>query len=820
MVKEFVNSLTLNAALLLLITVFFNTLYIRYWKKKRIHNNILGFLIGLVGTALLYYTSALSPGVLFDTRTILVSMSGMFFGFIPTIIGTIIICAFRLYIGGPGVWMGILSTLFAAASGILWKKFRWGKIYEKKYNWVEFYLFGLVTHIAMMACVFVLPSHMIIPVFQVISLPVIILYPIGTMVLCMVMYDTLLRSRMKEELEESEVYLRTVIEQAPLGISIANGTETVLINHTFEKLVGRSKSELEKLCWEDYTHPDDIEEDKKQFARVLSGEIDGYALDKRYIKPDGSIAWAHMVIAKFRINGRNQDHHLCMVQEITDTVLAREELRGSEAKYRALYHEYEAKQSMLVCLLNSIPDLIFCKDTNSRFISCNQAFEQFMGKKEAELIGKTDYDFHETALSDWFKKCDMQAMRANGPLQFEERLANHDGITFDFETVKTPFYDANGETLGLVGICRDISERKKKEKEIEYLTYHDTLTGLYNRTFFESEKIRLDTEANMPLSVIIGDINGLKLINDAFGHDEGDGILLAAANILKSFTRERDVAARIGGDEFCMLLPNTDEDNAVKIMEQMKKECTNQSTQMPTEMSFSSLSLGCATKNSKYEFLDKVIKTAEQYMYQRKLLVHKSLHSTIITSIKTALMEKNHETREHCGRLASLSKQLGKELNLKDEDLVALELLSELHDIGKISVDTNILTKTGPLSPEEWNEIKKHPEAGYRIARTVPELSQIAEYILAHHERWDGKGYPQGLKGEEIPLLSRIIAVVDSFDAMTNDRAYRKARSVSEAVTELRQESGKQFDPLIAQVFAEQVIGNHNSGIPIAFKYS
>ena len=137
-----------------------------------------------------------------------------------------------------------------------------------------------------------------------------------------------------------------------------------------------------------------------------------------------------------------------------------------------------------------------------------------------------------------------------------------------------------------------------------------------------------------------------------------------------------------------------------------------------------------------------------------------------------------------------------------------MELLSELHDIGKISVDTNILTKAGALTPEEWAEIRKHPEAGYRIARTVPELSQIAEYILAHHERWDGKGYPQGLLGENIPLLARIISVVDSFDAMTNDRAYRKAKSPGDAAQEIRREAGKQFDPFIAQVFVEKVIGD------------
>lgn len=809
MIEEFIRGLTLNASLLLIICVIFITLYIRYWKRGNVFSIILGFIIGMVGIALLYNTVTLEPGVVFDTRSILISIAGMFFGSIPTMIGAVIISVYRIFMGGPGVYMGVFVTVSSAAIGIMWKRLRWEKIISKKNNWLEFYLFGIVTHIIMLAGVVALPAHMIGPVFSSISLPVIIAYPILSMILCMVVYDTLARIRMKEELEESDVYLRTVIEQAPIGISIANGAKTVLINSKFEKIVGRSRSELEKLSWEDLTHLDDIVEDKRQFARLQAGETDSYAMDKRYIKPDGSIVWAHMIIAKLRIKNRNQDQHLCMVQEITDTVIAREELKRSEENYKALYQEYEAKQALLVCLLNSIPDMIFYKDKNSRYLGCNRAFEKYTGFKEADIVGKSIYDLFDKQVAEWYRESDIGAIQKREPQNVEEQVITPDGSIVYFDTVKTPYYDTEGNILGMVGISRDINERKRKEKEIHYLSYHDALTGLYNRAFFESEKMRLDTADSLPLSVIIGDINGLKLINDAFGHDEGDRILQAAANMIKSCVRERDLAARIGGDEFCLLLPNTEEETAKAIMEQIRNACANQSMQIPREMSFSSLALGCATKYNENELFEKVVKTAEQLMYQRKLLVHKSLHSTIITSIKTALMEKDYETREHCDRLADLSKQLGNELGLKEEELVALELLSELHDIGKIGVDTNILTKAGPLTPEEWAEIKKHPEAGYRIARTVPELSQIAEYILAHHERWDGKGYPQGLKGESIPLLSRIIAIVDAFDAMTKDRPYRKAKSIDEAVTEIRREAGKQFDPAIAKAFVDKVIGSH-----------
>jgi HD-GYP domain-containing protein (c-di-GMP phosphodiesterase class II) len=171
------------------------------------------------------------------------------------------------------------------------------------------------------------------------------------------------------------------------------------------------------------------------------------------------------------------------------------------------------------------------------------------------------------------------------------------------------------------------------------------------------------------------------------------------------------------------------------------------------------------------------------------------------------MFEKSHETQAHAERLAQLSGKLGKAMGLDDKQLTELELLSTLHDIGKISIDGSILTKTDKLTESEWFEIKKHPEVGYRIAQASPELKNISEYILGHHERWDGKGYPQGLAGENIPLLSRIISVVDSYDAMTQDRVYRKAMSIEEAIEEIRNNAGTQFDPEITRVFIDDVLG-------------
>jgi diguanylate cyclase (GGDEF)-like protein len=304
----------------------------------------------------------------------------------------------------------------------------------------------------------------------------------------------------------------------------------------------------------------------------------------------------------------------------------------------------------------------------------------------------------------------------------------------------------------------------------------------------------------------VGDLNGLKLINDAFGHEEGDKLLIEVANMLKMCCRSDDITARIGGDEFCILLPQTDSQKAQSIVERIKKTSEEYMNSTRRETYHASIALGYATKQKIEEPIDKVFRIAEEYMYRRKLLEYKSIHSSIISSIKTTMFEKSYETEAHAERLAELSKKLGEAIGLDDKEITELELLSTLHDIGKISIDDSILSKSGKLTEKEWFEIKKHPEVGYRITQASPELKNISEYILSHHERWDGNGYPQGLSGDNIPLLSRILAVVDSYDAMTQDRVYRKAMTKKDAIEEIRKNAGTQFDPEIAVIFIEKVL--------------
>jgi diguanylate cyclase (GGDEF)-like protein/PAS domain S-box-containing protein len=387
----------------------------------------------------------------------------------------------------------------------------------------------------------------------------------------------------------------------------------------------------------------------------------------------------------------------------------------------------------------------------------------------------------------------------------EMRFIHKNGNTVWCENRITPIYSAGGELASVEGVIRDITERKAKEIHLSFLSFHDRLTDLYNRAYFEEELKRLNTERQLPLSVIISDINGLKLINDAFGHDEGDRILRSFASVLKSCCRAEDIVARWGGDEFSMLLPKTDLEVAKKIENRIKESSTKESRGgIPL-----SVSLGTSTKTENKEDFSSIIKKAEDNMYSQKLREAKSIISSIISSLEKTLFEKSVKTEKHTKRIKEISVKLGESIGLSASEIDDLSLLATIHDIGKVAILDIILNKKENLSSKEWETIKRHPEIGYRIALSSHQLSSVAEYILTVHEWWNGKGYPQGLKAEEIPVLSRIISIVDSYEVMITGRPYKKAISKEAAIAELKKFSGKQFDPSLVRKFVE--ILNSNS---------
>jgi len=338
-------------------------------------------------------------------------------------------------------------------------------------------------------------------------------------------------------------------------------------------------------------------------------------------------------------------------------------------------------------------------------------------------------------------------------------------------------------------------------EKIKYNSFHDELTGLYNRRFFEEEKKRLDTKRQLPISLIMVDVNGLKIINDSLGHKKGDELLRKTAEILQGVLREEDIIARYGGDEFVILLPRTGNAAARKISSRIQQNCEKTGEdKLPV-----SLGVGIATKNELEDKIDDVLTRADNNMLQNKLINSRSTKNKIIESLLNVLGEKSAETKDHTRRLIEIARKLGEKVGLPPAELDKLSLLAHLHDIGKTSIPEEILTKSGDLEDDEWEKIKRHPQSGYKIALASEEFAVVARDVLAHHEHWDGGGYPQGLKGEEIPYLARILSIVDAYDVMISGRPYQEAVSREEALAEIIRCAGSQFDPELAKKFVEMM---------------
>jgi diguanylate cyclase (GGDEF)-like protein len=301
----------------------------------------------------------------------------------------------------------------------------------------------------------------------------------------------------------------------------------------------------------------------------------------------------------------------------------------------------------------------------------------------------------------------------------------------------------------------------------------------------------------------MADVNGLKLTNDAFGHLAGDKLIQKIGEILKQECRDDDIIARVGGDEFVLLLPKTDSEEAKKIVQRINMAISN------TKIDHTILSVSCgwATKNEVNEEITHVYTQAEDHMYRHKLSESTSMKSETIKLITKTLYEKNEIEQHHCERVSILCKNIGTALGLSSDDVNELAIAGLLHDIGNIGIDEKILNIPGKLNEHQWIDVKRHPEIGYQILRSVNKFSHIAEFILSHHERLDGKGYPRGLKGNEIPLQSQILFIAEAYDAMISDKIYKDACLPETAIRELKNNVNLQFDPHIAKVFVEKVLG-------------
>lgn len=346
----------------------------------------------------------------------------------------------------------------------------------------------------------------------------------------------------------------------------------------------------------------------------------------------------------------------------------------------------------------------------------------------------------------------------------------------------------------------ELVERQLTQQTLLYSSQHDALTGLFNRAYLEESLQRIIRKGADGVGVICCDLDGLKLINDTLGHAAGDRLLQRTADILKEAATQAALVVRTGGDEFVVILTETTETNLEHISHKILDSCTVSGlTELPLRLSVGwRYRVHCEADSND---LDSMLREADDEMYRQKLSSSQSARSGVVQTIMKMLEIRNFETEEHSQRLARLALELAQRAGMSGHRKNDLRLLAQFHDIGKIGIPDKILLKPAALNLEERKEMERHSEIGHRIATVIPELQPVAEFILKHHERWDGKGYPMGLKEEQIPLENRILSIVDAYDAMTSDRPYRQALAEEVAAAELRACRGSQFDPRLTDVF-------------------
>ncbi len=593
------------------------------------------------------------------------------------------------------------------------------------------------------------------------------------------------RKRMEEKLRKQKEQFQALFDNTTDAVAIFNRDKQVqMVNQKFLMMFGFTMDEVKDR----YIH-ELVSAGHELDDLIASDVFRGETANRetyRYTKSGEKICVllkGGPVIVDFEITGG-----YAVYSDITERKKMVHELRESEEKYRNLIQSMGEGMALLEMVTDTDGNIV-----DYRFLEANPAFETHTGVPNKNICGYLGSELLQMDVPLYLNEC-IAVSKTGAPLKIKTHLERLN------KDVRLSIFSPRQGYIAI--LLEDMTKEKRKEERIQYLIYHDLLTGIHNRAFFEKELKRHDKKRHLPLTIVTADLNGLKLVNDAFGHYRGDQLIKLAAKAIKENCRDYDTVSRIGGDEFAILLPNTSFEEAVMRMKIFKQatDCLN------IKGVALSVSFGLATKDTTDMNVSDVVQFSEVQMYNQKLMESHTTKHRLVTSLLKIMEEKTGETREHCHNVMELGVELGKAANLSEDELEKLKILALLHDIGNITIPEKIFKKPGALSEQEWEIVKKHPETGYRIVSTIPEFAFVAEYILCHHERIDGRGYPRGLAGDAIPKLSKILAIADAYEVMTRKTAYRGAMTSEEAKLELLRNAGTQFDSKLIEIFLGQVV--------------
>jgi len=419
---------------------------------------------------------------------------------------------------------------------------------------------------------------------------------------------------------------------------------------------------------------------------------------------------------------------------VTGDAARKEKISMSEQRFRGIV---ESSQDIFV---------VVGKDERITYVSPN--ISGILGYAQREVAGEkfsrflADPSERDSLLKEHynvvaggrFSGGDFQVLRADGAIAW-------------FVIRMSGIKDASGNVAEIVAVCHDMTEDKKTREHFQYVSRHDPLTGVYNRPHFERELYRIDHEDIKNVGLLLTDLNGLKNINDTYGHERGDDHLIETSNMLSSVCGENMDVYRIGGDEFAILSFGTTAAELDALTDRINRLCEDTAgNDIPLSLSF-----GSNFRSDSRQTMRRLYMDAESDMYFNKLLKTRSTRSHLIASLKEALRVRNLETSDHTRRMEKMVKVIGKDLGLSASELDRLTLLASMHDIGKVAIPDAIINKPGPLTLEEWTVMRTHSEIGFHLATTSHELAIIAHEIMSHHERWDGGGYPKKGKKKTSP---------------------------------------------------------------------
>ncbi len=805
-----------NAALLLITTLLFDLVKTNWRGNLFVVQKILvSLILSFIGIMLMLNPWTFAPGIIFDTRSILLSISGLFFGLIPTIIAMLSTAAFRIYQGGTAAWTGVSVIVATGTIGLIWRLIRNNKI--DQISWLELYLFGMFNSVVMLLLMFTLPIETALNILSEISFPVLLIYPIATMILGYLLVNRGHREKIYQDLQEREGQLSLAVQAAKIGFfdrDLINGTAH--ISKEWKSQLGYGENEIpdDDLEWESRLHPEEKEKTLKFIEDMIAGNENYYELNFRLRHKDGSYRW---ILSRALIRRDNRGKAIQIIDchvDITQQKEIEQALRNNERKFRSL-----AENS---------PDIITLFDNQIKNIYINRTGIERLGLEGTNITGKyLNEIFTDNLLVRNLERDFQQVFDSMKPLQRIGTLTQEEGKNKDFKVVYdwrlTPVFNSENQVDWVLGIARDITSNLETESALRK----------------SEEKFRRIFETS-GLGISITDlsgnfISGNPAIETMLGYNLDEYCQMTIADITHpedvplnmkmlaeyksdlrdSFIIEKRLKRKDGKTIWGKLISTLVRDEfgkplyTIGMMEDIteQKKATEKEKAVQMEMQ-NLLDTGDQSRKTLLSVIeDQRITEEELKRLTQDLLV---AYDSTLEGWSNALELREQETAGHSRRVVDLTLKVAIKFGIEGDDLANLERGALLHDIGKMGIPDSVLLKSGPLTDEEWKIMRMHPIYAYNMLSRIDFLKKAIDIPYSHHERWNGSGYPQGLSGIDIPLAARIFAVVDIWDALGSDRPYRNAWPKEKVIAYIKEISGSQLDPEVVEVFIQLINSNGN----------